>query len=44
MVPKAQCLPSKLDDGWPESETCDCPVLWKEIDKERKKERMDVKE
>ena len=19
----------ELDDGWPESETCDCPVLWK---------------
>ena len=32
-----------LDDGWPESETCDCPALWKRYI-EREKERMDVKE
>ena len=28
----------KLDDGWPESETCDCPALWKRyLERELKK-------
>ena len=34
---------NKLDDGWPESETCDCPALSKRYI-ERVKERVDVKE
>ena len=33
----------QLDDGWPESETCDCPALSKRYI-EREKERADVKE
>ena len=32
-----------LDDGWPESETCNCPALSKRCI-EREKERVDVKE
>ena len=33
----------ELDDGWPESETCDCPALSKRYI-EREKETVDVKE
>ena len=33
----------KIDDGWPESETCNCPALSKRC-VEREKERVDVKE
>ena len=33
----------KLDDGWPESETCSCPALSKRCI-EREKERVEVKE
>ena len=33
----------QLDDGWPESETCNCPALSKRCI-EREKERVDVKE
>ena len=33
----------QLDDGWPESETCNCPALSKRCT-EREKERVDVKE
>ena len=38
-----KCLKQKLDDGWPESETCNCPALSKKCI-EREKERVDVKE
>ena len=34
---------TQLDDGWPESETCNCPALSKRCI-EREKERVDVKE
>ena len=33
----------QLDDGWPESETCNCPALSKRCI-EREKEKVDVKE
>ena len=28
----------KLDDGWPQSETCDCPALSKKIYRKRERE------
>ena len=34
---------AELDDGWPKSETCNCPALSKRCI-EREKERVDVKE